>query len=198
VAGVAIAAGGAYATYLFESAPTEMLVHAPPRAVAALPEDMLPALAGPFQSSPPGVPVPTKAPAAVARPVLRQGTWLEIPALDIALPVERSNLRTPIPFWKAFVFPGTSWPGQRGNSYVFAHGIYGMFGSLIWAHPGQAVYVHDYDTHSKLTFHVSRVVGKVAWNDYTWLLQQSDSPLITLQTCVDYNPQGDRWVVQVS
>ena len=45
---------------------------------------------------------------------------------------------------------------------------------------------------------MSKVVGRVAYNDPHWLSDQASAPTLTLQTCVDYNPKGDRYIVQLT
>ena len=138
------------------------------------------------------------APTAVALPP-RTGVWIEMPALGIALPVLKGNGSVNnIPLWKAFVYPGTSWPGKPGNSYIYAHGQWGMFGNLLYARVGDTGYIHDYGTGKVQTFHVSRVVGQVAYNDARWLQYQAGRPTLTLQTCVDWTPKGKRFVVQLT
>ena len=126
------------------------------------------------------------------------GTWLEIPALEIALPVQQGDGTDKIPYWVALRYPGTANPGEKGNSYLYAHGLWGMFGSLLFARAGQAVYVHDYTTGNVRTLHVSKVVGKIHYNDTRWVRFKADNPTLTLQTCVDNDPRGDRYVVLAS
>jgi LPXTG-site transpeptidase (sortase) family protein len=128
----------------------------------------------------------------------RRAAWIEIPALSIALPVARGDGTDRIPEWKALVYPGTSWPGEPGNSYVYAHALWGMFGSLLYARVGDAAYVHDYDTGRVRTLRVTRVVGRIAYDDHRWMLFTTSRAVVTLQTCVDYDPKGDRFVVQLS
>jgi hypothetical protein len=40
--------------------------------------------------------------------------------------------------------PGTAWPGQPANRYIYAHRQWGMFASLLYARVGDAAYIHDY------------------------------------------------------
>lgn len=137
---------------------------------------------------------------AVAVPP-RTGIWIEIPALDIALPLAKGNgssIPANIPLWKAFVYPGTPWPGQPGNSYIYAHAQWGMFANLLYARVGDAGYIHDYGSGKVQTFHVSRVIGQVRYNDGTWLHYQASRPTLTLQTCMDWKPTGNRYIVQLT
>lgn len=196
VMGLALTAVGTYSAYLFETEPPIVLGYRDPVPAATAP--VLPPLVGaPLPAiAAPATPAAAKAPASVGKPVLRRGVWLEIPVLGIALPVERGQTAQPVPHWKALVYPGTAWPGQPGNSYVYAHGIWGEFGGLVYAKIGQPVYVHDYDTSQTEVLHVSRVVGQVPWNDASWLEETSSAPLLTLQTCLESVPKSPLWIVQ--
>jgi LPXTG-site transpeptidase (sortase) family protein len=138
------------------------------------------------------MPSPTAAPS-------RTGVWIEMPVLGIALPVAKGDGSVNnVPLWKALVYPGTSWPGKPGNSYIYAHAQWGMFANLLYARVGDAGYIHDYGTGRVQTFHVSRVVGQIAYNDGTWLHYESSRPTLTLQTCTDWTPTGKRFVVQLT
>jgi LPXTG-site transpeptidase (sortase) family protein len=128
----------------------------------------------------------------------RVGVWVEIPALKISLPVREGDGGDRLPQWVALHYPGTAAPGAQGNSYVYAHGLWGMFGGLLYARPGDEVDLHDYSTGSVRVLHVSRVVGKVAWNDKSWIHASASRPTLTLQTCVDDNVHGRRFIVQAT
>jgi LPXTG-site transpeptidase (sortase) family protein len=128
----------------------------------------------------------------------RRGVWLEIPELDIALPIQDGDGSDRIPYWVALRSPGTAVPGSPGNAYIYAHGVRGMFGALLVATVGDNVFVHDYSAKTVKTFHVSKVVGKVRYNDVSFIHIKTDKPMLTLQTCIDDNRQGDRFIVQAS
>ncbi len=145
-----------------------------------------------------GAPVEVAPPAEVKKVVPRSGLWIESASLSIALPVERGDGSDNIPQWTALVYPGTAWPGQPGNSYVYAHGYWEMFGPLLYAQRGDAISLHNYDTGGIRVLHVRRVVGRVAYHDSSWLFLKTALPTVTLQTCVDYNPKGDRYIVQLT
>jgi LPXTG-site transpeptidase (sortase) family protein len=161
----------------------------------------LPAIEGLGSSPAPGTGSATNhmpSPNAVAL-APRTGVWIEMPALGIALPVSKGDGSVNnIPLWKALVYPGTSWPGKPGNSYIYAHAQWGMFANLLYARVGDTGYIHDYGTGKVLTFHVTRVVGQIAYNDGTWLHYQASRPTLTLQTCMDWSPKGKRFVVQLT
>jgi LPXTG-site transpeptidase (sortase) family protein len=137
-------------------------------------------------------------PVAVVLPP-RTGVWIEIPVLGIALPVsEGDGSISNIPLGQALVYPGTAWPGTPGNSYIYAHAQWGMFANLLYARLGDTAYIHDYRFGKIQTFHVTRVVGQIPYDDGTWLHYQASKPTLTLQTCMDWNTKGNRYIVQLT
>jgi LPXTG-site transpeptidase (sortase) family protein len=126
------------------------------------------------------------------------GLWVEIPALQIALPVREGDGSDRVPQWQALHYPGTVTPGMQGNSYLYAHGLWGMFGGLLFARSGDEVRLHDYRTGTSRVMHVTRVVGNVAWNDTRWIHVTAGQATLTLQTCVDDNLRGTRFIVQAT
>jgi LPXTG-site transpeptidase (sortase) family protein len=131
-------------------------------------------------------------------PTVRTGLWILIPDLKVALPIREGDGSNNIPDWAAMHYPGTAEPGQNGNSYLYAHGLWGMFGPLLFAHDGEQVLLHNYTTGASMTFHISRIVGRVRWNDVSWIYEGSSTPLLTLQTCIGADPHTDRWIVQAT
>ena len=71
---------------------------------------------------------------------------------------------------------------------------------LVWAvkiaYSPRPLILHNYTTGVLRTMHISRVVGRVKWNDASWITQFSPVPMLTLQTCVDADIQSDRWIVR--
>ena len=128
----------------------------------------------------------------------RSGQWIEIPRVSIALPVKDGDGSNHIPDWVALHYPGTAAPGAAGNSYIYAHGLWGMFGALLFAKEGQEVDLHNYTTGDVQVFHITKVIGRVKWNDVSLIYQQSGSPLLTLQTCIGADFKTDRWVVEAA
>ena len=134
--------------------------------------------------------------AAPPRPAqARRGLWIEMPEVGIDLPVRPGDGSDNIPDWTALVYPGTAAPGGPGNSYIYAHGIWGMFGGLLLTRAGDHLYLRDYTTGHVADFVVSRVVGRVAYDDVRWLDATSATPLLTLQTCIGWDVKGDRFIV---
>lgn len=189
------------------SRPAVELTHADPHSQA-------PATTGPgARETPASMPRPSHAgndstqssSYAAGRPVQRRpsqsrtGLWIEIPSLRVSLPIREGDGRgDTAPQWQALHFPGTAQPGTPGNSYIYAHGLWGMFGALLYARRGDEVDVHDYGTGQIQKLHVSRVVGRIHWNDTSWIRYRSDRPTLTLQTCVDDDQHGDRFIVQAT
>lgn len=151
---------------------------------------------------PPGTPISAYAASHVASSpppsAPRTGLWIEVPALSIALPIHEGDGSNNIPDWVALHYPGTAAPGNGGNSYLYAHGLRGMFGTLLFAKDGETVMLHDYSTGFVQTMHISRVVGRTRWNDSSWITTFSGVPMLTLQTCVGADPHTDRWIVEVT
>jgi len=200
--GVLLAGAAAGGIAHYELTPTPVLGHADPHGsgTTGLVQRALSGSDGLIA----GLPGPSAAPSAAAQPAAvkgatpRNGLWIEIPDLSIKLPIERGDGSDRIPQWAALVYPGTAWPGEAGNSYVYAHGYWEMFGGLLYARRGDVAHLHNYDTGVVRELHVSKVVGRVAYNDYRWLSVKTTASMVTLQTCVDYNPKSDRFIVQLT
>lgn len=190
VAGVALIAAGIVLWQASPPVPAVVLSHARSSAPALQQAavglaDRLQAISPYAQTHP--------APPRPAQP--RRGTWIQVPAVGIDLPLEPGDGSDRIPYWTALVYPGTAWPGRPGNSFVYAHGIWGMFGGLLLTNRGDHVYLHDYTSGRVQSFVITRIVGRVAYNDLAWLDATSGTPLLTLQTCIGWDFKGDRYVV---
>jgi LPXTG-site transpeptidase (sortase) family protein len=197
-AGVLLVGGSLVGLFAVAGRPAVQLTHADPHAQASAPT------AGTRDQATP-IATPQASGYAAGRPVQqrpaqpRAGLWIEIPSLHISLPIREGDGRgDTAPQWEALHFPGTAKPGTPGNSYLYAHGLWGMFGALLYARRGDDVDVHDYGTAQVQRLHVSRVVGRIHWNDTSWIRYRSDRPTLTLQTCVDDDQHGDRFIVQAT
>ena len=191
--GVILVGTGIYLAVSFTREPAVVLEH--PGSSASLPQQAVASLADRLQQISPYA-RSHQAPARPAQP--RRGLWIQVPAVGIDLPVAEGDGSNNIPYWKTLIYPGSAYPGTAGNSYVYAHGIWGMFGGLLLTSPGEHVYLHDYTSGRVDDFVISRVVGKVAYNDMRWLEARSSTPLLTLQTCIGWDLKGDRFVVLAS
>jgi LPXTG-site transpeptidase (sortase) family protein len=203
-AGLLLVLGASLAMVWAAGRPSVQVAHADPHRTAVASPG---AVATPTERATPTAPGPVRAGLAAisnyaagrqveGRPAQpRTGTWIELPALEVALPLREGDGGDRIPQWVALHYPGTAAPGGAGNSYVYAHGLWGMFGGLLYARAGDAVLVRDYGTGRVVTLHVSRVVGRIHWDDTSWIRHQSPAPMLTLQTCIDDSPHGDRFIV---
>ena len=205
-----LTAGAAAGIYFYEQTPTVLLTHqdphdqtqaAGPLAGPAVPDEQRPVgqaalnQGSSYAQQVPNVPPP---PALTQEPVKRKGLWIESPTLKMALPIVPGDGGSKIPQWMALQYPGTAAPGAPGNSYLYAHGLWGMFGNLLFARTGDEVDLHNYDTGKVQVLHIQKIVGKVRYNDGTWLRQTSATPLLTLQTCTEFDPKADRYIVQAA
>jgi len=181
--GSAIVLAAGSGLVLFASRPAIEVAHADPH------QRVRAAHAGPAPGGPSAAPRPTQP---------RTGLWIQIPALLVSLPIRDGDGGQNVPQWEALHYPGTPAPGAPGSSYLYAHGLWGMFGDLLYARTGDVVELHDYSTGRLQVLHVSRVVGRIRWNDVSWIHRRASRPTLVLQTCVDDNPYGDRFVVEAS
>jgi len=193
VTGVVMIVAGIGLVLVFQRVPAVVLEH--PGARAGAPQKALASLATQLEAISPYAQT-HKAPPRPRQPL--RGLWIEIPNEGISLPVVNGDGSDHIPYWEALVYPGSAAPGAPGNSYVYAHGIWGMFGGLLFARTGDRVYLHNYSTGHVQTFVITKVVGRVKYNDTRWLRETSSTPLLTLQTCVGWDVKGDRYVVQAT
>jgi LPXTG-site transpeptidase (sortase) family protein len=131
-------------------------------------------------------------------PEARTGRWIEIPVLHVALPIREGDGSDHVPQWVALHYPETPRPGAPGSSYLYGHGLWGMFGGLLYARVGDEVDLHDYSTGALQVLHVSRVVGRIRWDDISWIHRRASRPTLVLQTCVDDDVHGARFVVQAA
>src|SRR5262245_6922048 len=127
--------------------------------------------AGPATPSPSVVAAPAGV-VATSLPTLKpipDGYRIQIPRLRIHLPIAEGVIqrdidqqRTPEGF--AFHLPGTSIPGEPGNTYLYSHARVGMFLSLWNAKVGDEVFVSTPDGRT-LTYVIGEVRAKVPPSD---------------------------------
>ena len=162
-----------------------------PSAVAAVTTSPLPS---PTVVSPSPSSSPTKTPA----PTIPPGYRIKIQRLAIDLPIaegdiERDTVLQQTPDNFAFHFPGTAIPGDRGNSYIYAHARRGMFLTLWSAREGDEVVIVAPDGR-ELRYVVSEVHPRVGPTDVSWAAPTATERL-TLQTSTGPNPGDPRFVV---
>lgn len=119
----------------------------------------------------------------------RVGVDLFIREGDLTRDVEQA--RTPEGF--AFHLPGTTLPGERGNTYLYAHARVGMFLSLWDVRSGDQVLIVAPDGRV-LVYVVREVLPRVAPDDVAVTRPTPDERL-TLQTSTGPRPSDPRFVV---
>jgi LPXTG-site transpeptidase (sortase) family protein len=97
------------------------------------------------------------------------------------------------PLGKAAHYPGSAWPRQGSNIYIYAHAQEGMFINLWDAREGDVVELDLIDGTS-VNYVVDEVLPKVAWNSVE-LLKATTNEQLTLQTSTSYQPTAPRFVV---
>jgi sortase (surface protein transpeptidase) len=201
-AGAPIAAGTPIAPVAATSARPS-----PPIAVAAATPAASPALSEtPAPSAVPTAPIetpaetatPTPAPTATTAPAISALYRITIPRLGINLLIKEGDITRDIvdqhtPENYAFHLPGTSWPGQGGNTYLYAHARVGMFLSLWNARPGDEVFVAAPDGQV-FPYVIRDVLPRVAPTDVS-STRPTTSERLTLQTSTGPNASDPRFVV---
>jgi LPXTG-site transpeptidase (sortase) family protein len=137
-------------------------------------------------------------PTATPIPAIPPGYRVRIPRLAIDLPItegdiERDTVRLETPNDFAFHLPGTALPGDRSNTYIYAHARRGMFLSLWEARSGDEVVIVAPDAR-ELRYVVREVHPRVEPHDLSWA-QPTTSERLTLQTSTGPNPADPRFVV---
>jgi LPXTG-site transpeptidase (sortase) family protein len=112
--------------------------------------------------------------------------------LGIDLPLVEGDGVT-VPEGAAAHYPGTAWPGEGSNTYVYAHAREGHFLELWQVRTGDVVDV-DLADGSVARYRVSEILPTVAW-DAIEMLAPSSTEILTLQTCLTYDVTAPRFVV---
>lgn len=141
---------------------------------------------------------PTVSPTPTPVPAIPPGYRIKIQRIAIDLPiaegdVERDTVRQETPNNFAFHLPGTALPGDRGNSYIYAHARTGMFLTLWNARVGDEVVIVTPDAR-ELRYTVSEVHPRVEPADVSWAARTA-TERVTLQTSTGPNPGDPRFVV---
>lgn len=140
----------------------------------------------------------TASPTTTPVPAIPPGYRIKIQRVAIDLPiaegdVERDTVRQETPNNFAFHLPGTAIPGDRGNSYIYAHARTGMFLSLWNARVGDEVVIVTPEAR-ELRYIVSEVHPRVDPSDVSWAARTATERL-TLQTSTGPSPGDPRFVV---
>ena len=112
--------------------------------------------------------------------------------MEIDLPViEGDGIDAPL--HKAAHFPGTAWPDEGSNIYLYGHAQEGMFLRLWDSVVGDEVILTLIDGTAR-TYRVERVLPKVAW-DAVEYLDATPEEQLTLQTSTSNTATAPRFVV---
>lgn len=141
------------------------------------------------------------APAAQTSPTITAippGYRVRVPRLGIDLPIAEGVIQRDIdqqqtPEGYAFHLPGTGIPGERTNTYLYAHARIGMFLSLWNAQVGDDVTITAPDGTVR-RYVVSEVRPRVPPADVS-VAQPTPDERLTLQTSTGPNPTDPRFVV---
>lgn len=97
------------------------------------------------------------------------------------------------PIGKVAHYPGTAWPGDGSNIYIYGHARKGMLLPLWKAKVGDKVVLDLVDGTSR-TYVVTKVLPKVPWNAVKYL-KPTRTEQLTLQTCTSDYQTAPRFVV---
>jgi LPXTG-site transpeptidase (sortase) family protein len=117
---------------------------------------------------------------------------VRIPRLGIDSPILEGD-GVDVPGHAVAHHPGTAWPGEGSNSYLYGHARDGLFGELWRARTGDLVEVLLADG-TLARYRVTQVRPLVAWDDLG-VLQPTAGERLTLQTCLWYDLTSPRLVV---
>ena len=119
-------------------------------------------------------------------------TAVRMDRLGIDLPLaEGDGFR--VPEGVASHYPGTAWPGQGSNTYLYAHARDDQFLELWQVRTGDRVEV-DMADGSVAAYEVAEIHPMVEWDALEYLAP-TDSEVLTLQTCLTYEDTAPRFVV---
>ena len=119
-------------------------------------------------------------------------TGVRLDRLGIDLPLVEGD-GVSVPEGAAAHYPGTAWPGEGSNTYVYAHAREGHFLELWQVRTGDVVDV-DLADGSVAQYRVSQILPTVAW-DAIEMLAPTSTEILTLQTCLTYDVTAPRFVV---
>jgi hypothetical protein len=143
-------------------------------------------------------PLVSPTPLATARGPIPRGYRITIARLGIDLSIAEGDLVRDIaeqgtPEGSAFHLPGTAFPGEGGNTFLYAHARRGMFLALWDVRPGDTLSVSTPDGRL-LSYIVRDILPRVAPTDVSSTLATMTERL-TLQTSTGPSPADPRFVV---
>jgi LPXTG-site transpeptidase (sortase) family protein len=120
---------------------------------------------------------------------------IRIERLDIDLKIIDGD-GVDAPIGKVAHYPGTAWPGDGSNIYIYGHAREGMFINLWKAKVGDVIELDLVDGTTR-TYLVDEVLPKVPW-DAVKYLRPTETEQLTLQTSTSYHPTSPRFIVIAS
>jgi LPXTG-site transpeptidase (sortase) family protein len=134
-------------------------------------------------------------PPVIAEPTLGQpvpATSLRLDRLGMDIDLVEGDGVT-VPEGSAAHYPGSAWPGQGSNTYLYAHAREGLFLDLWQVRTGDRIEM-DMADGSVADYKVTRIVPVVEWDALEYLHPTSAEQL-TLQTCLTYDDTAPRFIV---
>jgi LPXTG-site transpeptidase (sortase) family protein len=122
----------------------------------------------------------------------RAGLEVRIPRLGLAAPIVEGD-GIDVPAHAVAHHPGTAWPGQGSNTYLYGPARDGLFRDLWQVRTGDLVEVRLTDG-GRAWYRVSQIRPLVEWDDLS-VLQPTAGERLTLQTCLWYHLTSPRLVV---
>ena len=117
---------------------------------------------------------------------------VRVDRLGIDLPIVEGDGQS-VPEGAASHYPGTAWPGEGSNTYLYAHARDGNFLELWEVRTGDVVELEMSDGRV-LDFEVSEVVPLARW-DAIGYLRDTPTERLTLQTSLWYHATAPRFIV---
>jgi len=144
-------------------------------------------------ASPPGTGTASASPSptpAADRGIRANRIQIARLGIDLAV-VEGDGVDAPL--GKAAHYPGSAWPGNGSNIYIYGHARVGMFITLWQVRVGDTVELGLVDGTSR-TYVVTKVLPKVPYDAVTYL-EPTPTEQLTLQTSTSYYDTAPRFVV---
>ncbi len=135
---------------------------------------------------------PLAPPPSITSATALPATAIRMESLGIDLPLVEGDGYS-VPEGAASHYPGTAWPGEGSNTYLYGHAREGAFLELWRVRHGDRVEV-DMADGSVAAYEVSQILPLVAWDALEYLAP-SDREILTLQTCLTYEDTAPRFVV---
>ncbi len=147
-----------------------------------------------YVEQPPAIilPPPITAGADVTPADALPASAVRMDRLGIDLPLVEGDGHS-VPEGYASHYPGTAWPGEGSNSYIYAHARESNFLELWRVRTGDLVEV-DMTDGSVAAYEVSEIHPLVDWDALEYLAP-TDTEMLTLQTSLSYEDTAPRFVV---